>query len=596
MRMSSPPTQSDPTARPDSIVVYTAITRDYDSLKEPPQGATDKAAFVAFLDRPAASSAWQSWAVHRQFPDPCRNAKIHKILSHVYFPNAQYSLWIDGSVSIRFTHSIQELIERYLAECDVVVFQHRTRTCIYQEGSVCLQRGLDDPGVILQQVSRYTREGYPSNAGLAECSVVLRRHSPAVRAFNEAWWEEITRGSKRDQLSFPYLARKMGLRYGTFPGTIGDTTLFHRGPHTAPSPDARVRSMAPAPHIEVGPPARKTVAFGPVRDRPSWHWVGFDTAREISKYYNVVTYDSVSPTPPQCDVLFVIKSHPSEGFVAEALRQQSKLVYCPIDAYRDPDDLTRQRDFLRACAMVVVHCERLLPLMRSHCANTHFVEHHTRYALKEMASYKDTGFLLWIGACQYLPYLVRWLERHPLEHEIKILTDIDSDKGRAAAHALAAEIGLPLEISRQTTSIAGHRVHQWSERRQVEMMQSCKAALDVKMADHFNQYHKPPTKVQKYIASGVPVAVNPDSYSAEYFRVRGFELASPLDPARWLSRQYWEATRLCGEGLRTTTSLEAVGRRYRALIESLWHPRAATTPARPDGLTTVSQERFCDRQ
>jgi len=577
--------QLDQTACHDSIVVYTAITRGYDSLKEPPRSARDGTAFVAFLDQPAASSTWQSRAIHRQFRDPCRNAKRHKILSHLYFPDALYSLWIDGSVTIRFTDSIQELIGRYLADSDLVVFQHRTRTCLYQEASVCLQRGLDDPAVILRQVSRYTREGYPSNAGLAECPVVLRRHSPAVRAFNEAWWEEITRGSKRDQLSFPYLARKMGLRYGTFPGTISDATLFHRGPHTSPPSDPEVVWTAPSPRIEVMPSARRTVAFGPVRDRPSWHWVGFDTARELSKHYNVVIYPSVSQTPPRCDVLFVIKSHPSERFVAEALRQQAKLIYCPIDAYRDPDHLTRHRDFLRTCAMVVVHCERLLPLMRPHCDNTHFVEHHTRYALDEMASYKDSGFVLWIGACEYLPYLVRWLERHPIEHEIKILTNIDSDKGREAAHALAAAIGLPFEISRQTTSIAGHRVHQWSERRQAEMMRSCKAAFDVKMTDHFNQYHKPPTKVQQYIASGVPIAVNPDSYSAEYFRVRGFELASPLDSERWLSRAYWEATRLCGEGLRTATSLEAVGARYRALIESLWHPRAATTPASLDGVT-----------
>jgi len=100
-------------------------------------------------------------------------------------------------------------------------------------------------------------------------------------------------------------------------------------------------------------------------------------------------------------------------------------------------------------------------------------------------------------------------------------------------------------------------------------MRACKAAIDVKMTATFNQRYKPPTKAQQYVASGIPFAVNPDSYSAEYFRLRGFDVASPLDGARWLSEAYWEATRVVGEQLRFTTSLQAVGARYRELIESV---------------------------
>ena len=80
---------------------------------------------------------------------------------------------------------------------------------------------------------------------------------------------------------------------------------------------------------------------------------------------------------------------------------------------------------------------------------------------------------------------------------------------------------------------------------------------------------KPAAKAQQYVASGVPVAVNSDSYSAEYFLTRGFEVASPDDTDRWLSREYWEETHAAGERLRAATSLEAVAARYRELIESL---------------------------
>jgi len=567
-----------------SIVVYTAISGNYDVLKPQPHTASAGASFIAFLDQAIEAPPWRSHPIHTGFADPNRNAKIHKLLPHTYFPNASYSLWIDGSVTIQFAHSISRLIERYLAACDLVVFQHRMRTCVYQEASICLQRRLDDPAVIWQQICRYTRAGYPANAGLAECPVILRRHTPAVNAFNEAWWEEITHSSRRDQLSFNYVARKLGLRYAIFPGDIHANPLFHRDRHVTPHPETdRGDTVAEGPDA-AGSPAgaarqycaapprglrpRRTIAFGRMRDKPSWNWVGFDVARELSKYYNVVIYDSWLALP-EADVVFVVKKRPPEPFVTAAREKKATLVYCPIDAYPDEAHLAADADFLRACAMVVVHCERFAPLVQPFCDNVHFVEHHTRYALQEMAEYKDNGFVLWIGACQYVPYLVHWLHRHPIDREIRILTDVDNGAARDRAHALAAEIGVELELHRDTTSIAGGRVSRWSERRQDEMMRACKAAIDVKMTATFNQRYKPPTKAQQYVASGIPFAVNPDSYSAEYFRVRGFDVASPLDAPRWLSQEYWEATRIAGERLRTATSLEAVGLRYRELIESL---------------------------
>jgi hypothetical protein len=198
------------------------------------------------------------------------------------------------------------------------------------------------------------------------------------------------------------------------------------------------------------------------------------------------------------------------------------------------------------------------------------VEHNARFALDPMAQYKDTGHVLWIGACQYLPYLLKWLERHPIEEEIRILTDIDKFAARHAARCTADGIGIRMTLARSTTSIAGHRVERWTEQSQAEAMRECRAALDVKMPGNFNQDHKPPAKAQQYVASGVPFAVNPETSTAEYFRVRGFELASPADTDRWLSREYWEETRTCAYQLRDRTSLESVGREYRRLIESLW--------------------------
>jgi hypothetical protein len=275
-------------------------------------------------------------------------------------------------------------------------------------------------------------------------------------------------------------------------------------------------------------------------------------------------YDSTCPVPPDCDVLFIVKARPSDQFIGEARHKGSRIVYCPIDFYESQAQLTGDGDFLRTCDMVLVHSERLLPLVQSYCPNSHFVEHHSRYSLSEMAEYKENGFVLWVGGCQYLAPFVGWLQKHPIDAEVKILTDIDKAWSRRGARRYAT-----LSLSRKTWSIAGCEVYPWSEKSQFEMLRECKAAIDVKQIEMFNQYYKPPTKAQKYIGSGVPFAVNPGSYSAEYFRTRDFVTASPSDTVRWFSRDYWEETRRFGLKLREYTSLEAVGLRYKELIESI---------------------------
>lgn len=189
--------------------------------------------------------------------------------------------------------------------------------------------------------------------------------------------------------------------------------------------------------------------------------------------------------------------------------------------------------------------------------------------LPEIADYKDTGYVLWVGGCQYIAYLVNWLREHPIKKQLKILTDCSNDRARIAAMLYAKEIGIDLRLPKGVTEIAGCEIYQWNERTQHDMMAECRAALDIKMTNQFNQYHKPPTKAQKFVASGIPFAINPESYSAEYFRNRGFDVCSPMNHNRWLSRAYWDEQKKFAEKLRKITSIEAVGQRYRELLNKV---------------------------
>jgi alkaline ceramidase TOD1/glycosyltransferase MUCI70-like protein len=211
------------------IPVVTSITAGRDRLKRQPR--LRDAQYVAFLDRKQRRSGRKTASAYDGFEDPVRNARHHKVLLHRWFPSAAYSLWIDGSVVLTFEHRVLELVDAHLRDTDIAVFPHRTRTCVYEEELACIEQEKDDPVVISGHVERYRREGYPASNGLAETSVILRGHTPEANRFCEAWWNEIVTGSRRDQLSFPYVAWKLGVDYARLPGTLAENSLFFWGPH-----------------------------------------------------------------------------------------------------------------------------------------------------------------------------------------------------------------------------------------------------------------------------------------------------------------------------------------------------------------------------
>jgi len=228
------------------VVVYTAITNRYDRLQDLDQECVRPARQIAFVDDATRSDTatatalarnWEVHAIDGQEHDPNRAAKLHKIRPELFFPDTEYSLWIDGNVSLIYPFDMNRLIELFLADTDLCIGRHYARACIYQEAEACKQRRLDSSERIDQQVARYRREGFPEWYGLNQAVVILRRHSARVRAFDELWWQEICQGSRRDQLSFNYVQWKTGLPIGEFPLPIQDNNgLFTKSPHEQSRP------------------------------------------------------------------------------------------------------------------------------------------------------------------------------------------------------------------------------------------------------------------------------------------------------------------------------------------------------------------------
>lgn len=205
------------------LTLFTAITDRYDTLKPQPAEAVSGIEQVAFLDLATAESyrshsrGWRVTAMAPSDRGPHRAARFPKINAHLALPDTDYSLWVDASIGIVSPFPLGRLVDLFLHDCDICLFRHYARRSIYEEAEACKAYGLDRTDVIDAQMARYRIEGLPEDAGLIEAPVILRRHTDATRHLNEAWWDEIVRGSRRDQLSFNYVARKLGLRYATFP-------------------------------------------------------------------------------------------------------------------------------------------------------------------------------------------------------------------------------------------------------------------------------------------------------------------------------------------------------------------------------------------
>lgn len=215
------------------LVVYTAITGGYDELRDP-SFANPAYDYVCFTDRRVVRPGiWNVRPLPAERLDRVRKARHIKILPHLFFPEYEYSVWVDANVDI--TGDIDELLTRY-AGIDFLCFRHPDRDCIYKEGEVCVRCALDRKKTIQEQLKKYRSERYPAGQGLIEDNVLIRRHKhPSVIGLMEDWWKEIVKHSLRDQLSFNYVAWKREFHYETIgddharPG--GSAYFVRRGGH-----------------------------------------------------------------------------------------------------------------------------------------------------------------------------------------------------------------------------------------------------------------------------------------------------------------------------------------------------------------------------
>jgi hypothetical protein len=91
-------------------VVYTSIFGGYDEVRE--QTLPNDWDWKCFSEENSLSI----------YEDNNRNAKRFKVLPHRYFQDYEYSIFIDGNMSVR--GNINELVDKYLKDANVAFFKY----------------------------------------------------------------------------------------------------------------------------------------------------------------------------------------------------------------------------------------------------------------------------------------------------------------------------------------------------------------------------------------------------------------------------------------------------------------------------------------
>ncbi|XP_052183743.1 probable hexosyltransferase MUCI70 [Diospyros lotus] len=217
------------------VVVASAIFGAYDIIQQPEnisEAAQKNVCFFMFVDEETEnflrnSSALGSskkiglWRIvlvrNLPYTDPRRNGKVPKLLLHRLFPNARYSLWIDGKLQL--VVDPYQILERFLwrKNASFAISRHYRRFDVFVEAEANKAAAKYDNASIDFQIDFYKREGLtpyseaklPITSDVPEGCVIIKEHIPISNLFTCLWFNEVDRFTSRDQISFSTVRDKI---------------------------------------------------------------------------------------------------------------------------------------------------------------------------------------------------------------------------------------------------------------------------------------------------------------------------------------------------------------------------------------------------
>ncbi|CAL9062827.1 unnamed protein product [Musa banksii] len=219
----------------DDVVVASAIFGNYDIMQQPKnisEYAKRNACFYMFVDEQTEAymrnssglddskrvGLWKTVVVRNlPYVDARRNGKVPKLLLHRLFPNARFSLWIDGKLEL--VADPYQVLERFLwrKNYTLAISRHYRRFDVFEEAEANKAAGKYDNASIDYQIEFYKKEGLtpysssklPITSDVPEGCVIIKEHIPITNLFTCLWFNEVDRFTSRDQISFSTVRDKI---------------------------------------------------------------------------------------------------------------------------------------------------------------------------------------------------------------------------------------------------------------------------------------------------------------------------------------------------------------------------------------------------
>ncbi|KAJ9168833.1 hypothetical protein P3X46_020317 [Hevea brasiliensis] len=217
------------------VVVASAIFGAFDNIQQPSNISEYSKRTVCFfmfvdeeteaylrkkngLDSSRKIGIWRIVVVHNlPYKDGRRNGKVPKLLAHRMFPNARFSLWIDGKLEL--VVDPYQILERHLwrKNATLAISRHYKRFDVFVEAEANKAAGKYDNASIDFQIDFYKKEGLtsyseaklPIISDVPEGCVIIREHVPISNLFTCLWFNEVDRFTSRDQISFSTVRDKI---------------------------------------------------------------------------------------------------------------------------------------------------------------------------------------------------------------------------------------------------------------------------------------------------------------------------------------------------------------------------------------------------
>ena len=215
------------------LVIYTTLLGNKEPLGNPLSEIQDTStdldiSYVCFTDSNSLTSdTWELKPINMYLLSADKMCRQAKALPHEFFPDHQYSLWIDNIVKLKRLPRAADLNthNKFLFK----LFVHSGRSNLFEEACAIHGLGYETSETVLNQMEHYSKfVNLSSVSPLSTTTVIIREHHhPSVIEFGKTWWTQILNFSKRDQLSFDFVRTQLNTVIDYFPGTKLDNDLVY---------------------------------------------------------------------------------------------------------------------------------------------------------------------------------------------------------------------------------------------------------------------------------------------------------------------------------------------------------------------------------